>query len=213
MTDNLVAIIRNRHALTALDAGEYSEMKVSGMKFTISAFHAEGLGHVSVMNAKGFFGLMKMETLIIVPDDEDRPLFSYDLINAMGNMTLYLEMYDTVAGVYDASPLDALKEKYSSIPDHDPGKHWYDDIRLKESIYKKDRKNALIPSLAEEFLKTYIESPASKTEERKLKKTKTKAYVDGLISHGGPSTDVFKKNVGEEKTKDLFEKVLFGTAL
>lgn len=213
MTDNLIRIIGEKYKLTGISAGEYSEMKVSGMKFTINAFHAEGLGHVSVMNAKGFFGLMKMETLIIVPEEEDRPLFSYDLINAMGNMTLYLELYDTVADKYDASPLNALRKKYSSIPDHDPGKHWYDDIRLDESIYKKDKKNPQIPTLAEDYLKTYISSPASKTEDAEMKKKKTKAYVDGLISHGGPSTDVFKKNVGEEKTKNLFEKVLFGTAL
>ena len=213
MTDNLISIIREKHELTAVDAGEYSEMKVAGMKFSISAYHAKGLGHVSVMSAKGFFGLMKMDTIIIVPEEEDKPLFSYDLINAMGNMTLYLEMYDTIAGKYDAFPLAALKTKYSSLPDHDPGKHWYDDIRLNESIYKKDRKNPLIPSLAEEFLRTYIESPAEKTEDTAVKKKKSKAYVDGLISHGGPSTDVFKKNIGDVKTALLFEKVLFGTAL
>lgn len=213
MTDNLISIIRKKHALTAIDAGEYSTMKVAGMKFSISAYRAEGLGHVSVMSAKGFFGLMKMDTLIIVPEEEDKPLFSYDLINAMGNMTLYLEMYDTVAGKFDASSLASLKVKYSSLPDHDPGKHWYDDIRLEESIYKKDRKNPLIPALAEEFLTTYITTEAEKTEDTALKKKKTKSYVDGLISHGGPSTDVFKKNIGDEKTSLLFEKVLFGTAL
>lgn len=43
------------------------------------------------------------------------------------------------------------------------------------------------------------------------KQAKTAAYVEGLLTHGGPSTDVFKKALGPEKTEQLFRKVLFGT--
>ena len=32
-----------------------------------------------------------------------------------------------------------------------------------------------------------------------------------LLKNGGPSTDVFKKGIGHEKTAELFRKVLFGT--
>ena len=48
------------------------------MTFTIKAYKAEGLGHVSVMRAKGFFGLMKMDTLIVNPTYVDLPLYSYN---------------------------------------------------------------------------------------------------------------------------------------
>ena len=34
----------------------------------------------------------------------------------------------------------------------------------------------------------------------------------GLLKNGGPSTNVFLKLFGEEKTADLFRNVLFGTA-
>ena len=54
------------------------------MRFFVKAYRADGLGHVSVMRAKGFFGLMKMDTLIIVPKEKDLPLYSYDRIYAMG---------------------------------------------------------------------------------------------------------------------------------
>jgi len=30
------------------------------------------------------------------------------------------------------------------------------------------------------------------------------------VTQGGPSTDVFKKSLGEEKTEKLFKNVLFG---
>jgi hypothetical protein len=35
-------------------------------------------------------------------------------------------------------------------------------------------------------------------------------YVNGLLEKGGPSTDVFKKELGVEKTTKLFRKILFG---
>ena len=43
------------------------------------------------------------------------------------------------------------------------------------------------------------------------KREKASVYVEGLLSNGGPSTDVFKKSIGEEKTAQLFREVLFGT--
>ena len=67
MTDHMLAIIDKAFPLAEQDCGEYKKMKVSGMGFTIRRFRAEGLGSVSVMVASGFFGLMKMDTLIITP--------------------------------------------------------------------------------------------------------------------------------------------------
>lgn len=43
------------------------------------------------------------------------------------------------------------------------------------------------------------------------KREKTEYYANGLLERGGPSTDVFKKSLGKEKTEELFKKVLFGT--
>ena len=47
--------------------------------------------------------------------------------------------------------------------------------------------------------------------EAKPKREKAGIYVEGLLKHGGPSTDVFKKGIGEEKTAELFRKTLFAT--
>ena len=35
--------------------------------------------------------------------------------------------------------------------------------------------------------------------------------VNGLLSNGGPSTDVFIKMFGKEKTTYLYKNILFGT--
>ena len=43
------------------------------------------------------------------------------------------------------------------------------------------------------------------------KKEKADFYVEGLLTNGGPCTDVFKKSIGNEKTAEVFRKYLFGT--
>lgn len=209
MIENLLPLIRERYGLEERDAGGFSRMKVSGMKFKIESYSAPGLGRVSLMTAKGFFGLMKMESLIIVPLLEDKPLFSWDYVSAAGNGTLICELYDTLLSPFDASEIENVKRKYASVPDGDAGKHWYDDIKLPQSLYKKDRKNAFFSSLSYDYLKAYLDSPSAVVTETKAKREKTEKYVNGLLEHGGPSTDVFRKNIGEEKTALLFRSVLF----
>lgn len=213
MIESLLDEVKKKYTLEKRDRGEFSKMKVSGMKFDISSYSAPALGNISTMSAEGFFGLMKMETLIVVPIVMDMPLLSLDYINAAGNETLIIELYDTLLSPFDASRIMDVKKKYASVPDKDAGKHWYDDIKLKESIYKKDRKNPLLVKLAEDYLTSYLESPSSEAADIKAKAEKTESYVNGLLAHGGPSTDVFKKKFGEEKTALLFKKVLFPTEL
>ena len=43
------------------------------------------------------------------------------------------------------------------------------------------------------------------------KNNKSKNYVNGLLTNGGPSTSVFQKSIGMEKTDSLFKEILFGT--
>ena len=35
-------------------------------------------------------------------------------------------------------------------------------------------------------------------------------YINGLLENGGPSTDVFVKGIGKERTTELFHNILFG---
>ena len=96
MTDKLLNLMNTRYSLTPIDVGEMAKLKANGMTFIVSAYRAEGLGHVSVMRAKGFFGFMKMDTLIINHEVVDLPLYSYDRIFAAGNDTLIVELYDSL---------------------------------------------------------------------------------------------------------------------
>ena len=210
----MLRTITEKHHLNAITLGEYAKMKVNGMNFEIWAFHAEGLGHVSAMVASGFFGLMKMDTLIINPTERDMPLFSYDRVHAMGNDTLIYELYDTLLGQTDLTELEKLKDAYAALPDHDLGVHWYDSIKLKQSLSKKGNKahRKSFDDCALKYLEAYLEAAqAAEYCEPGPKKEKASIYVEGLLTNGGPSTDVFKKGIGGEKTAELFRNILFGT--
>lgn len=212
MTNRLLDMINARYSLTRLDAGEFATLKANGMRFSVEAYHAEGFGHVSVMTAKGFFGLMKMDTLMIVPLESDLPLYSYDRIYAMGNDTLIVELYDTLTRPLDLTSLEEVKEKFAHLPERDPGEHWYDHIKLHQSISKKGKKTQEkdLDALTVAHFEAYLNAPASAVSSKEQKRELSARYVNGLLEQGGPSTDVFKKSLGEEKTRRLFETVLFG---
>ena len=214
MTDRMLAIIDKAFPLAEQDCGEYKKMKVSGMGFTIRRFRAEGLGSVSVMVASGFFGLMKMDTLIITPTEKDMPLFSYDRVHAMGNDTLIFELYDTLLNSADLSALEEVKKQAAYLPDHDLGEHWYDSIKLSQSLSKKGKKQqtAAFDEAATAYLEAYLQAAkAAAPCEAAPKREKASVYVEGLLTNGGPSTDVFKKGIGDKKTAQLFRKILFAT--
>ncbi len=212
MTEKLLALLKERFPLTETDVGAYRTLKAKDLTFAVRAYAAKGLGHVSVMQAKGFFGLMKMDTLIVNPKEIDLPLLSYDRILAMGNDTLIVELYDTAVEPLDLTALNVVKTKYQDLPERDPGTHWYDAIRLPESISKKGKKlSQQFDAMTADFAAAYLSLPAKPVTDPEKKREKTNAYVEGLLENGGPSTDVFKKALGEEKTAELFRSVLFGT--
>jgi hypothetical protein len=132
----------------------------------------------------------------------------------MGNDTLIVELYDTLLGEYSEDAIKEVKarEKYSLIPERDPGEHWYDSIKLQSSVSKKGKKKhlELMQSLADQHFEAYLNSSKAPVTDREQKLAKANVYVNGLIEKGGPSTDVFKKAIGEELTRKLFEEILFG---
>ncbi len=210
--DVFLGIIGKKYPLKEAPAGDFAAIKANGMKFAVKAFDAEGLGRVSVMSAKGFFGLMKMDTVIVNPLFADLPLYSYDRILAMGNDTLIIELYDTLLGGFDEEKLTSVAKKYESIPERDPGEHWYDSIKLGSGVSKKAKKDrsSEIDALAREHFEAFAGSPAPLVTDLEAKKKKAAVYVDGLLEKGGPSTDAFIKAIGADRTRKLFRKVLFG---
>ena len=217
MTNKIIDLIKSNYTLESKSVGEFNTFKAKGMKFVCYAFDVKGFGHVSIMKANGFFGLMKMDTLVIAPIDKDLPLLSYDRIYAMGNDTLIIELYDTMGDEkIDLSSIVAVKEKYAHLPERfaegEEPKHWYDDIRLPETTSKKGKKqdSANFDDYTLDYVRAYLKLEADNCD-RTEKIARTEVYATGLITNGGPATDVFKKEFGEAKTGNIIRKVLFGT--
>ncbi|MCD8075233.1 MAG: hypothetical protein LUF27_09410 [Lachnospiraceae bacterium] len=214
--EHLYKLLQEAYCLTELDCGEYSRQKLNGMTFHIKAFRAQGLGHISLMQASGLLGLMSMDTLIVNPAGLDMPLLSYDRVIAMRKDTLIYELYDTLLGPADLSALRNVQTRYEKLPAHDLGEHWYDPIKLPESLSKKGNKkqHAAFDTCAREYLAAYLTAAKSAPAcDPAAKQKKSAVYVEGLLSHGGPSTDVFLKALGREKTGELFRTFLFGTEI
>ena len=214
MLDKAFALLRDAYPLKEIEDKEYRSFKVNGMNFEVTGFSAEGLGKLSLMNAKGMAGLMKMSTIIVNPISLDAPLFSLDVIKAMGNNMLLAELYDTcLEAVPDESAFRMIGEKYSELADMETQSRWYDDIRYKSSIAKKvsGKEAEKLDALALEFVESYLELlKNSKPCDGAAKLEKARAYSHGLIENGGTSTDSFLKAWGKEKTQEFFDKVLFG---
>ncbi len=213
MTDRLLLTLAESFPFAERNVGEFASLKANGMTFSIRAYDAKGLGHVSVMHANGFFGFMQMDTLIINPLELDLPLYSYDRIHAMGNDTLIVELYDTLLGPTDLDRVDAVKQAFSDLTDYPLGEHWYDGIKLPESVSKKGKKaeTPRFDALAQKHLSALIASAPDRPCDPDEKRKKASVYVEGLLTRGGPSTDGFLKALGKEKTERLFRTVLFGT--
>lgn len=214
MIEQLLKVVGEVFPLHETQVGEFSRMKVAGLNYTVRRFEVEGLGILSLMQAKGFFGLMKMDIFMIIPFQRDQPFLSCDRIQALGKDTCLFEVYDTPADEthhQDLSPLDAVKETYAHLPAMKSGTYWYENIRLPQSVYKKGR--GITPQLDEmsiAYVKAYLASTKTAPVcDVNAKREKTLAYVDGLLTHGGPATDIFVKEIGREKTEELFKTVLF----
>lgn len=215
MTEKMLDMVGKKFPLKEIDTGEFATAKVGPMKFQIKCYDAEGLGRVSVMSGRGMFGLMKMDTVIINPFERDMALFSYDRIHAMGNDTIFLELYDTrIDRKRLPNDIERILEKYKDIPEQPVAPNWYDQIKFSVSLKKKGKKDVTprFDKLTQEYLDAVLKLIEQAPEcDAKEKKKAAAMYTEGLLTNGGPSTDQFVKAKGKEYTQKLFRSYLFGT--
>ncbi|MDO4863578.1 MAG: hypothetical protein Q4A05_05350 [Ruminococcus sp.] len=215
--------LNNAANVNELDAGEYSEIKMYGvMKFDVRQYEVEELGNLSVMKVN--MGFMQMVSYIITPYEKDMPMLSMDFMYILGNRKAYAEFYDLTAdkdAPEYAAVMDSIREfesRYSDLEDIATEPAWYDDL-LTVVLHKAGKKqdDDKIREMFADAIRTYMEEASGlellDDEAAAEKLDITQEYCDDLVEKGGVSTDVFKKQLGEEKTKDFFNKVLFGTEL
>ena len=211
MTDTIINILRSQFHVTNRDVGEFSNITHRGMRFDIRVYDAEDAGSLCIMNMRAMFGLMKMETAVFSPVSIDGPLLSCDLVSAFRTDTLFLELYDTTISHPKFEQLEDTKTKYSHLPDNDVGTHWYDDIRLPVSVFKKGKNmKAEFELIAGQFASSYFdELKCCNPCDENIKKELNEKYVNGLLENGGPAVDQFRKMLGDEKCERFLKTVMF----
>ncbi|MBP3617106.1 MAG: hypothetical protein J6J38_03620 [Lachnospiraceae bacterium] len=218
--DAVLEELNKTYTVTQISPGDYEQMKMYGiMKFKVEQYAIEGLGNLSVMRVN--MGVMQMATIVITPKEKNMPLLSADYMYILSNRKSYLEFYDVVQekdAVYMQliAKLSDVIDKYSHLEDFEASEAWYEHL-LSVDAYKagKPKNDADVEQMLRESVRVYLNHakalPELTDEQKTEKKNITLAYTDGLIEKGGISTDVFKKELGPEVTKDFFDQVFFGT--
>ena len=210
MNGSVLNLFSDRGTLTAKDVTPWQTFSGKGMKFHLQSFDWAGCACVSHLTMRAFLGLMKMETIICTPYTKDLPLFSYDLINAIGKRTLLVEVYDTQVAPADLSPLQSVKESYRDLKEKSMKPNWYDTLRLSPSTCKVGPVSRL-SALATEMTTAYIDLFATaRTIDPVAKTARNRVYVEGLISNGGPAINTIRQMLGSEAAENLFRRFLFG---
>ena len=218
--DAVLIELQKHYTVTPIDVGEYKEMKLFGiMKFHVEQYNIEELGNLSIMRTN--MGVMQMATVVITPKDKNLPLLSADYMYILSNRKSYLEFYDVVKEKDEnyeqlLTALSNVQKNYEHLENVETSPAWYQHL-LTVTAYKggsfdedKALEGMLVDSLAV-YLEHGKQLPLLSEEEKEEKLSITMEYTDGLIEKGGISTDVFKKDLGEEETKKFFDSVFFGT--
>lgn len=214
MKDLILMELSKSYSVSERDTGKNHVLSKSGMKFTISAYDIKGLGSMSVIDMTAMLGLMQMESFILTAENLDLPLFSGDFIKAAVKYTLLEEFYDNMIAPLpeaDQAEYRKVKARYADLPLYSTEPHWYDSIRYDFTLGATDkslkaRKEEITADYLAAYLKNAAHAPAADPE---AKKAKTKAYVDGLFSNGGPAVNQFKKLFGESEAREIFERFVF----
>ena len=221
--DSGMEMLSKYAAVKETDPGEYKQIKMYGvMKFDVSQYDVEEIGNLSVMKTN--MGFMQMVSFVITPYEKNMPMLSMDFMYILGKRKAYVEYYDLVADKKTPEyreVIDTLRKfegRYINAEDIETKPAWYDKyltIALHKAYSHDDDED--VQRLFSEAVRYYMEAAENveklSPEERERKLAITQKYCDDLVRQGGVSTDVFKKSLGEKKTKDFFNKVMFGSEL
>lgn len=211
----------DHYTVTPCESTEYTDITMYGvMKFHTDQYRVEGLGNLSVMTTN--MGMMQMVSFMVTPFEKQVPLCAMDFMYILGNRKSYVEFYDLVPDTTTAeytAVLDTLRElqaDYEGIDELPASENWYDSYLTVMMHKSLDRANdELNQQIFCDSLGRYLEAskelPANSPDDAAAQLAIIEEYSNGLIEKGGVSTDVFKKALGEDTTRDFFNKVFFGT--
>ncbi len=221
-------MISQYYTVTPLDAGEFANISMTAplapgfmvtLDFEVQQYEVEGYGNLSIMKTDG---MQQMSTIVLTPFNKDLPLISTDYMFMGENRVSYIEFYGLgINGDENIAAFDALRplqDKYAQYANQPPTPGWFDEVRtmglFKATTYKDD--DAISQMLYDSFgitLDASMSAPDLNEAELAARYQNTQDYVDNLINNPGVSTAIFNMCLGQERTRQFFNDVFFGTGL
>jgi len=214
-------LIEKNYTITECNTNDYTDITMYGiMKFHTKQYEIEGLGNLSIMTTD--MGMMQMMSFMITSFEKKVPLCTFDFMYIGNKRKSYVEFYNLVedaktpeyTGILDT--LNNLKASFDDVEEIPYKGNWYDNyltVFMHKAIgSKQDELNSkLFCDSLSAYLKKSEEVEVMSAEAKQKQLQIIEEYSEGLITKGGISTDFFKKNLGEDMTRDFFNKVFFGT--
>lgn len=210
-----LAALEPHFTLAAKDLGSDAHLSKRGMTFTTEAYDVAGIGHLSIMRMKAFFGLMRMETVILAPTQVDMPLFNMDWVRAFGKETQIAELYNNQLqpwpDVYQGE-FDRIRQQNEDLANMESDGHWYDDILYPCSCGKQGKgiEDRLV-QIAQDYMATYVAQlgvlPAC---DQAQKAAAVRDFAERLFASGGPAVSQVTKLFGDEVARRLVVHHLYG---
>ena len=204
--------------LVPKDLGADARLSKRGMTFETKSWEIRGIGHLCVLRMNAFFGLMKMETIVIAPFEADLPLYNADWVNAFGTETQMAELYDTQLEPWpeeSKGKFDEIKAASADLPDAPTGEHWYDAVLYPCSVHKKgkkltDRFNKLAKEYTDLFVAELVAAAASGKCPADLKKARVSEFAHKLVENDGPAVSMMAKLFGKETMQRIVLQHMYG---
>lgn len=210
----LNALQRN-YTITKNDIGADADLKAKGIHLMTESWEIQDLGHLCIMRMNAFFGLMKMETVVLSVTEKDVPLFNLDWMKVFSKETQIAELYDTQLSPWQKeaqAEFDAIKEKDNDIEDYIPEGRWFDDLLYSCSYAKTAAgKSSRLYTSANAYAETFVRQLAGARNCADNEKAEKNAqFANQLIASGGPAVNMIIKLFGQQTARRLILRHMYG---
>ena len=207
--------LRRSFELVPENLGGDARLSRRGMTFETQSWEIRGMGHLCVMRMNAFFGLMKMETIVIAPFKADLPLYNADWVKAFGTETQMAELYDTQLAPWPENAqqkFEELKAAFDDLEDYSSGAHWYDSVLYPSSFHKKGKgRTDRFNKAAKKYIGLFAQD-LSKAEKCPAgpKSDRVRSFAETLVKNDGPAVSMMAKLFGKETMRRIVLKHMYG---
>ncbi|MBQ4425488.1 MAG: hypothetical protein II882_07120 [Lachnospiraceae bacterium] len=180
------------------------------MRFTIHRYALQGFGSLMTMDTVGMGGLMKLSTLVFTPGEGGCiPFLLVDTMEMKKKALAYAEFYDCTEKGCVSAALDALKDRYTALPDYEEKPEWYVPRRTPYSLIKGGE--VIDPSalslMITDALLTYL-AEAAKAEKDPANLAGLCTFRNELCDKGNPASEALNKLFGKDGAKNFFKEMI-----